>query len=248
MKGFKSFTLLIISLLSLNSCKKEALNNAPKGSLQFLMNENRYLDKSSVIACAASDKKNTQDVNVFFYPRTETDDFKYFETENTTIDPLDYTQYQESILEMDNVFNGYLKKFNKMNTVEKWVIISFMENGRLQLSDPIRLKHNTKPTRYSTSVIVDTSVKLSPVFTWTDEGIKDNVIYFEVISDSLQNLLSGTYTYEKKFQYYNTDNVILNITRETPPDLQFNTDYNFTMMGVSQDNWVNLVIEKEFGF
>ena len=48
------------------------------------------------------------------------------------------------------------------------------------------------------------------------------------------------------FQYYKLDNVVLNVTRETPPALQLGMNYGFTLMGVSEDNWVNLVIEKNF--
>ena len=86
-----------------------------------------------------------------------------------------------------------------------------------------------------------------PRFTWVDSAVAENVIYFQVISDVANNLLSGTYTIEKTFQYYNTSNVTLNITRELPPaELEVGKNYNFTMMGVSTDNWVNLVIQKPF--
>jgi len=58
--------------------------------------------------------------------------------------------------------------------------------------------------------------------------------------------LSGTYTFEQHFSYYVLDNVVLNITEETPPVLETATPYNFTLMGVSEDNWVNLFIQKSF--
>ena len=67
-----------------------------------------------------------------------------------------------------------------------------------------------------------------------------------MVTDAQNNLLSGTYTYEKLFTYYNLENVVLNVTRENPPSLLSNNSYSFTMMGVSLDNWVNLVIQKDF--
>ena len=73
-----------------------------------------------------------------------------------------------------------------------------------------------------------------------------NVIYFQVISDANNTLISGTYTIDKWFQYYNLANIVLNITIGTPPNLIPSDEYNFTLMGVSEDNWVNLVVEKSF--
>lgn len=50
----------------------------------------------------------------------------------------------------------------------------------------------------------------------------------------------------KYISYYNTSNVVLNITTQTPPSLIVGNNYNFTLMDVSEDNWVNLVIQKTF--
>jgi hypothetical protein len=67
-----------------------------------------------------------------------------------------------------------------------------------------------------------------------------------VVSDAQNNLLSGTYTYEKRYRYYELDNVVLNITKGVPPALKNNALYNFTLLAVSEDNWVNLFSEIEF--
>ena len=76
--------------------------------------------------------------------------------------------------------------------------------------------------------------------------IPENVIYFQVISDTDNNLISGTYTIEKNFTFYDLDNVVFNITDPNAnPTLEPNKTYNFTLMGVSEDNWVNLFMEKE---
>jgi hypothetical protein len=66
------------------------------------------------------------------------------------------------------------------------------------------------------------------------------------VSNARDELLSGTYTIESRFQYYKTDNVVLNITQGIPPSLIAGANYNFTLMGVSADNWVNTLIEKSF--
>ena len=48
------------------------------------------------------------------------------------------------------------------------------------------------------------------------------------------------------FQFYEVSNVVLDINTTTPEDLVLETEYNFTMMGVSEDNWVNLFIQESF--
>ena len=93
---------------------------------------------------------------------------------------------------------------------------------------------------------MDLSDKLKPKFSWDDGRIKENAIYFQVISDDEGNLLSGTYTTDKHFTYQDSSNVVFDINRTWPSDLIAGEDYNFTLMAVSLDNWVNLVIQKSF--
>ena len=86
-----------------------------------------------------------------------------------------------------------------------------------------------------------------PEFTWQDGAIVENVIYFQVIQDDRGDLLSGTYTFDKHFKFYDLSNVVLNIRDLQPaPVLEEGRSYKFIMMGVSEDNWVNLVMEKDF--
>ena len=40
--------------------------------------------------------------------------------------------------------------------------------------------------------------------------------------------------------------MVLNITEETPPSLLSQEDYYFTLMGVSEDNWVNVLGQRTF--
>ena len=77
-------------------------------------------------------------------------------------------------------------------------------------------------------------------------GFHENAAYFQVFTDSESNFLSGTFTTEKTFQYYNTLNVTTNINLEIPPVLILNDEYKFTLMGLNEDNWVNLMIQKSF--
>ena len=94
---------------------------------------------------------------------------------------------------------------------------------------------------------MDLSEPLQPTFTWQDESPNDNIIYFQIVSDENGNALSGTYTTERSFQFYELDNVVLNVTPpNTTPTLEVGKTYDFTLMGVSSENWVNVIMDKRF--
>lgn len=202
--------------------------------------------RDNVIACAASNE-NDDLVSVFLYPRDGASNLRYYETSNAQADKNNFEEYNYVEAPLVNVFNGYLKKFEIPAYDEKWVIVSFEEDGKTHLSNPIRLKQNTKPTEYlPQNVTVDTTDTTMPKFAWKDGAYTDTKIYFEVLSDTNNDLISGTYTFEKEFQFYDLDNVVLNITKVMPSALKQGESHKFTMLAVSEDNWVNLWAEVKF--
>ncbi len=237
----KRFGVLFL-MANILSCSTDSLAEQLTLSNSFT---NQQVVQENVIACAASSDED-ESINVFFYPRNGATNFQYFETADASVDKDNFDNYIPVIVPVRDVFNGYLKKFEIFSETEKWIIVSFDEGLKTHLSAPIRLKHLTKPTEYiSENVSIDASTKM-PVFSWQNGRYADTEIYFQVISSIYNNLLSGTYTYEKQFQYYNLDLVVLNITTSTPPELTSNLPYKFSLLGVSEDNWVNFFSEKIF--
>lgn len=215
---------------------EDTLENDVKGKEVVLDN---------VIACAASGEISNL-ISVFLYPRSGASNFKCFVTESVDQDKNNFSNYKEFPASLSNVFNGYLLKFDAFFENEKWIIVSFEEDNKVHLSNPIRLKHLSKVTQYlPENVSIDTSSEM-PIFTWEDGDYTDSKIYFQVVSSAENNLISGTYTYDKMFQFYKLDNVVLNVTRNSPLELEKNMNYVFTLMGVSEDNWVNLFVVKPF--
>ncbi|MBM1104714.1 hypothetical protein JQC67_01065 [Aurantibacter crassamenti] len=215
------------------------------GTLEAAVNDIEVV-RDNVIACAASNLNDGR-TSVFLYPRVGVTNIRYFETRTSNSDKNDFSEYDEVEVNTQDVFNGYLKKIETRVDEGAWVIVSFEEDGKLHLCNPIQIKKDSKPTEYlQDSVAVTNLDSTMPIFSWSDGDNDDTVIYFQVVSDIENNLLSGTYTQQKTFQYYETNNVVLNVTRETPPLLELNSDYNFTLMGVSEDNWVNLFVELPF--
>ncbi len=235
--------ILVLGFL-LYGCSKESIED-PTNLASLIALKSVELQLDEVIACAAS-SKTSNSVDVFYYPISGARSIQYFETKNTNVDPNNFSNYEKVQLPSEQVFGGYLGKFLRQSNDEVFCIVTYETDGKFHKSNPIRLKQVTKPTEYSTNVSIDFPQSLMPAFSWQDGIVLENVIYFQVISNASNQLISGTYTVEKQFQYYNLNNVVLHINRSTPENLLRGESYNFTLMGVSIDNWVNLVIEKPF--
>lgn len=233
------YVLIILLICSCSSSDDEEL-----ATLNSYI-KNQTIEEGGVIACAASDV-NTGEILTFYYPESRATNVKFFQTNSVEDNNEDYTNYVESAPPHAPFFNGYLGKFTQASANEKWIIITFELDGEIKISNPIRTRQLSKPTVWNDNVTIDHIQSGMPKFSWEDNPFGDNEIYFQVISNSQNDLLSGTYTYENQFQYYDTSNVVLNITTQTPPQLLPNTDYNFTLMDVSLDNWVNWVVLNEF--
>jgi hypothetical protein len=208
--------------------------------------ENRVIETGAVIACAASDATNSDVVNVYYYLEEGATNIQLFETNTINVDKDDYTSYNELDINSTALFEGFIYQFTITFAQEKWVIVTFELDGEVKISNPIRTKNITKPTVWTDEVMIDQQVSKMPKFTWEDDANGDNAIYFQIISTVNNGLLSGTYTYENQFQYYDTSNVVLNISEENPPGLTIDNSYKFTLMDVSEDNWVNTVIQDIF--
>ncbi len=234
----------LIICLFVFSCSESATETS--FSLEAYI-QNRIFETGGVIACAASDDDNNSNVLIFYYPEEGAANIRLYQTTTAEVNKDDFINYQQVIAENEPVFNGYLSRFNQQSQIEKWYIVTFELQEEIKISNPIRSKQVLKPTLWEDIVTIKQEESGMPLFEWQANIRGDNAIYFQVVSDAQDNLLSGTYTNQEHFQYYQLDNVVLNITREIPPMLILDAPYHFTLMDVSLDNWVNVVtINKNF--
>lgn len=244
---FKNFLISVCASFFLFSCTED-------NDITVSRNLQEYIDSSStkdlgeVIACAASASGSTSLSYIFYYPEKGATDIRYYEADSLEVDEKDFSNYRRQILTVKDVFGGKLQRLSRSNSEENWCLITYELGGELHKSNPIRLKNVTKPTSWTDAVTIEFTEKLTPQFTWTDQGITGNEIYFQVISEEEdETFLSGTFTYDTFFEYLDTTNVVLDINEEEIPEsLVEDTEYLFTMMGISEDNWVNLVIQETF--
>ena len=221
-----------------------------------------YIDSHSelslgkdLIACAMGGEKDfmttpEHPISVFFYPLEGATDFRYFETALADSDPEDLSLFEEKDFEIKPVFNGYLQRFLHTGVSDEvWGRVSYVVGDDLHISSAIRMRLTTTPTEYTKKIttIISEGEITEPVFKWEDPRAEDNAIYFQVLSDEDENLISGTYTRNQRFKFNDFSNVEINIRDITPPPkLNLDQRYIFTLMGVSEDNWVHLVTDTGF--
>lgn len=232
------------------SCQKNMEIKVEDDVLSDYIALNADLEIDFLIACAAGKQGGMHGIAaeptaIYFYPEEGATDYRYYEA-NDVADSISFDQYNRVDLPLSPLFNGYLQRWNHDSFEgERMAIVTYVTEGKIHISDPIRIKTNPKPTEVND--LVEIEVQDSVVhFEWQDGVIDENVIYFQVITDDNGNLMSGTYTYDRSWTFYDTSNVVLNITADANPTLQSGSDYTFTMMAVSEDNWVNLLIQKGF--
>ena len=245
------FLFLFFSLLSCSDDDDLIIIDMVRDNLENYIQSKGNLELDEVIACAGGKAgglfaEDNEPTSVIYYPIEGATEIRYFETD-TVLDSVDFKQYNAVALDSKPLFNGYLAKFNNPIETERQGIVTFITDGKLHISNPITIKTTTLPTEVNPELLDITDNNTNPRFDWEVGIIDENAIYFQVVSDMDGNLISGTYTFEQNFTFYNLDNVVLNITDPTTnPSLEPGTEYKFTLMGVSLDNWVNLLIEQDF--
>ncbi|MFK7757668.1 MAG: hypothetical protein AB8B53_12130 [Flavobacteriales bacterium] len=243
--------LACIVTFSLSSCLKDE-DPDPRETLEDYLCLFTELERSTLIACAGGnssglDNSGIESTDVFFYPEPGATNFKYYEAESVS-DSTNYEAYKLIDLPSEMVFNGYMRKIELPPFEgEKMAIVTYQTPGKQHVCDPIRLKTNTKPTEVNSELVTVSQNGVTPAFSWLEGVIEENVIFFQVVSDSEDDLISGTYTLETNFTFYDLNNVVLNVSPVNPePELIPNANYDFTLMGVSEDNWINMFSVVDF--
>lgn len=250
--------IILIILFVISACDRR--DSIPTGvpvskSLLEYVNESYFLNlKTAPLALAyrnqnLSSGDTVNAISVIFMPAAYSAEYKYFETASANIDTLDFSLFNERSPTEDTLYNGYLSKFIRSATDKDiWCRITFETYFDLYISSAVIIKSSNYSTVYEPDLVnIDLSDGTHPFFSWTNDTIPGNNIYLQLISDASDNLISGTFTHDKYFQFYDLSNVIINIS-PTPPDpiLEPYKTYKFILMGIGKNNWVNLISERYF--
>ncbi len=218
--------------------------------------------RADLIACAAGGHMSmktgaAEPVSVFFYPKDKATDIRIFEAKSLQTDTLDFANFEEKRWPVDPVFNGYLRRYRTDYLKrETWMVITSVTNDTLHTSGMIHLRVDTQPTKIDMMGVSMAEATDGLQFQWPDDSTAAaqftdsspaDAVYFEVVSNSAGDLVSGTYTRQPNFTFYDTKNVFINIRDiDPPPSLESGQNYEFMVMAVSGDNWVNRILKREF--
>ncbi len=233
-------------------CKDDDTDFPVDSLAAYIQSSGLQIQRDSLIACAISTKSSGDPqfpIEVIYYPLDEISDIRYYESRTGLNDVGDFSLLTRRTLQSEPMFNGYLQKFLHPGNESKVLgVVTYKRNNKLFISDGIHVQTTANPTNYNDDLLtINQTTPLSPFFSWQGDQNGDNIIYFQVVADESNNLISGTYTIEKEFQFYNLDNVVLNIRDIEPiPSLLPGNNYTFWLFGVNAENWVNLIAEKSF--
>ena len=245
--SFKTLITVFITSFFLFSCAQDTDTTVPRNLQEYITTVTTN-NLAEVTAFAANANGNKSLTYIYYYPEDGATDIRYYEADSLQVDQNNFVNYRRKPLTTQAVFGGKMQRFSRSGATENWCIVTYVLNGELQKSNPIRLKNATSSTLWTNEVSIQYPKTLEPNFTWSNFMVTDNAFYFQVITENEQNtFISGTYTNDQFFQYFDTSNVIKNFNiPETPSSLKADTEYLFTTMGISEDNWVNTIIQKTF--
>lgn len=233
------FGAVILILLVLGACKKKP----EQSELEQFISENQGRSEDFLIACAAGNMEEfmgstERPISIFYYnvdgASTAT---LYVKSEEGRKDELCYYSKADEVPE--TLFNGRMGRFAvSKDFTDKWVIVTYTTGSTYHVSDPILLRADTHPTVDISNKILIAGDPLQPDINWHAEGVRGNVIYFSLISNAANDFVSGVYTEEKEWSFYDLSNVVLNVTPTIDPTLDSQDSYVYTNMGVGEDNWV----------
>ncbi|GAB5525667.1 MAG: hypothetical protein Roseis2KO_35390 [Roseivirga sp.] len=256
MKGLLRIGGVVLLTMCMGACAGEEGSPLPVGSLAALVQElGLPVQRDSLIACAASGQHgflqdaSGQPVSVIYLPVPGSGETWYFEADGPIADKSDLSRYQRRTLETKPLLNGFLSKFvHPGGATQTMGIVATVSHGKLFLSNEIAIKSADQPTDFNPGDLsIDTTDPLMPGFEWQASPLGQDAIYFHVVSDVQNNLISGTYSLDRHFRFYDLSNVVLNINDTDPaPGLMQREAYTFSVMAVSEDNWVNAFWTKAF--
>ena len=256
----RNFFFAIFSLVLLGGCESDPFADPDyfnNPSLEaYIARHADFPVSNNLVACAAGGRAFSRwiddpdlPISIFYLPNKASFQFRYFETDSLIDNPDSLAAYKEKDLGDFQVWNGFLRRFKRERIDhDKWCRVSYLLRDSLHLSPPIRLRYANRPTVVQNGVVeIDLEEPTRPHFSWQGDTVKNTDIYFQVVSDHFNDLLTGTYTLEKQFQFYDLNNVVFNINDIWRlPSLVAGQRYRFTLMAVDEQAWVNLVAAREF--
>ena len=144
------------------------------------------------------------------------------------------------------MIDSKIKKYNHTFLRDEWIIMTYIIEDKIKVSSPIRVNNLFQRTEYLEDISIDQNESGTANFDWTIQSYDTNAFFFEIMKNNSSDVLSLTFTNESNFQYFNLENVTLNLSETSPPQLELGSDYEFTVLDIGLDNWINSIYQQSF--
>ncbi len=245
-----------ITFTLLNTACEEGKTDDTGYSLRTYIKDNGdpVIQLDSLLAFATevnpSFMKNTGDtISIFFLPPDNSTEYKFFESDQYKINVYDLTTFHEMTLETRTEYNGrFIRFLHPGLDFPRWARISCKKDEQIFISTAVMINTMSDSTINGWGLVtIDFEEPAEPLFSWENDATPGTSMYLQLLSDQTQDLISGTMTTDKYFQFYDLSNVVKNIYPVTPsPVLLTGQIYTFILMGLDSDQWVKVVSETTF--
>ncbi len=243
----KNITLILTALVVFSCVKDESVpiifDNTTRLSDDI---QNHLYQTDAIFAFAASCELDSNVIDIFVVVEENAEDIKFYETNSANVNPGFLSNY--TLLEIQPTLSSsdILWKFRHNFLREEWVIMTYRVENKIKLSSPIRIKNIIQQTQYLEDITINQEESTKPLFNWNVESYENNAFFFELMNNTEQEVLSLTLTNENRFRYFDLENVTLNLSNHIPPNLVLGDSYEFIVLDISIDNWINTVYSNNF--
>ncbi|MDA9773425.1 hypothetical protein N9B82_00595 [Saprospiraceae bacterium] len=230
------FCFLVLSFI-VSSCSSFGTKNLEDKAQEFAS----FAD--NLVACAASPENS--DISTYIWHKTiaNATDLRLWYSDTYTQVLADY---EEEELSNSSLFQGFMGRFDSQKKSGAYIVSVNVDEAFIH-SKPIEILSETQSTIWGPPVFVDQTKPLEPRFDWQPSTFDSESIYFHLLVNTDQDdAISATYSYDPYFQFYDTTNVVFNVTEKLNPTLEAERNYQLTLMQVSGNNWVSAVTARTF--
>ncbi|WP_111682239.1 hypothetical protein [Winogradskyella tangerina] len=240
--------ILLAVFIAITSCVKNESVPIVFQNNTFLPEdlENNLYQTDAIFTFAGNDLANSDHTNIYAVIEEGASDIKFYETDTPNINEQDLYRYLLMEIQPTLISDAKIKTFRHTFLRDEWIIMTYKIEDKIKLSSPIRINNLFRQTDYIEDIVIDQGMSGSANFEWSVQSAENNAFFFEIMKDQNDAVLSLTFTNDSHFQYFDLTNVTLNLSQNVPPNLVQDENYEFTVLDIGLDNWINTVHSRAF--
>lgn len=186
-------------------------------------------------------------VYIHFLHEGGASNYRFFETEDIDVDPMDYSAYKEvKGAPTEGIFNGFMQVLKLKESHDRWGILTYSLGDSLRLSSPVEIKAIDRETQTLGNFLEIDEDGDTPTFSWSDGSFQESDYFVFVLTNEAGEAISSGRLNEKAWTFYNASALAENLLASPEPLLELEKAYSFTVFGVTASGWMNIMVTKSF--